>query len=136
MAPKFITSAQTVIKYPLVIASKYNIPFLLDHPGFGHLIQGEVYEVDDLLLQILDDFEGHPEFYVSPIFIFFFFFLRCKFLKSNYFPGFCIDFDSHTLQKKFCEGLGPPRSQITKFPKKYFGRYGNNIRELGTLWGP
>ena len=69
MAPKFITSAQTVIKYPLVIASKYNIPFLLDHPGFGHPIQGEVYEVDDLLLQILDDFEGHPEFYVRPIFI-------------------------------------------------------------------
>ena len=97
MAPKFITAAQTVIKYPLVIASKYNIPFLLDHPGFGHLIQGEVYEVDDLLLQILDDFEGHPEFYVSPIFIF----LRSKFQKSNYFPGFRIDFKIHICLKAF-----------------------------------
>ena len=25
--------------------------------------KGEVYEVDDTLLKILDDFEGHPDFY-------------------------------------------------------------------------
>ena len=59
-AAKFVTSAETVIKYPLVIASKFNIPFLLDRPGIGNLIKGEVYEVNDLLLKILDDFEGHP----------------------------------------------------------------------------
>ena len=27
------------------------------------IFKGEVYEVDDTLLKILDDFEGHPDFY-------------------------------------------------------------------------
>ena len=32
---KFVTTACTIEKFPLVIASKYNIPFALDHPGLG-----------------------------------------------------------------------------------------------------
>ena len=61
---KFISKAETIEKYPLVIASKFNIPYLLDKPGLGHKIQGEIYEIDDLLLEILDDFEGHPDYYL------------------------------------------------------------------------
>ena len=61
---KLISKAETIQKYPLVIASKYNIPYLLDKPGVGYQIKGEVYEIDDLLLAILDDFEGHPDYYL------------------------------------------------------------------------
>lgn len=34
---KFISNAQTIKKYPLIIASKYNIPFLLGNPGVGEV---------------------------------------------------------------------------------------------------
>ena len=32
---KFVGVAQTVFKWPLVIATKYNVPFLLKAPGVG-----------------------------------------------------------------------------------------------------
>ncbi|XP_041055419.1 gamma-glutamylaminecyclotransferase-like isoform X2 [Carcharodon carcharias] len=56
-------TGRTNQKYPLVIAGKYNIPFLLNLPGTGHEIDGEIYLVDDQLLQFLDEFEGCPEVY-------------------------------------------------------------------------
>jgi len=33
----FVTEATSVDKLPLVIASKYNIPFALNKPGVGHV---------------------------------------------------------------------------------------------------
>lgn len=60
---KFVSSALTTERYPLVIASKNNIPFLLNIPGQGHRVQGEIYEVDDKMLKFLDDFEGVPTMY-------------------------------------------------------------------------
>ncbi|ESO90192.1 hypothetical protein LOTGIDRAFT_124020 [Lottia gigantea] len=59
----FKGSAKTINKYPLVIGSKYNIPFLLLKPDSGHNVEGEVYEVDKKMLDHCDDFEGHPNFY-------------------------------------------------------------------------
>lgn len=53
----------TVEKYPLVIAGKYNIPYLLNNPGKGHRVTGEIYFVDDQMLQFLDEFEGCPNMY-------------------------------------------------------------------------
>ncbi|XP_028427920.1 gamma-glutamylaminecyclotransferase isoform X1 [Perca flavescens] len=60
---EFLASACTTQKYPLVIAGKYNIPFLLNIPGQGHRVQGEIYKVDDKMLKFLDDFEGVPTMY-------------------------------------------------------------------------
>eukprot|EP00079_Xenopus_tropicalis_P011355 XP_002937126.1 PREDICTED: gamma-glutamylaminecyclotransferase [Xenopus tropicalis] len=54
---------KTVEKYPLVIAEEANIPFLLNIPGTGRRIIGEIYSVDDSMLQFLDDFEGCPNWY-------------------------------------------------------------------------
>jgi gamma-glutamylaminecyclotransferase len=34
---QFISKGKTAIKYPLVIGTKYNIPFLLNSPGTGHV---------------------------------------------------------------------------------------------------
>lgn len=33
----FVSEGQTLTEYPLVVATKYNIPFLLDAPGMGHV---------------------------------------------------------------------------------------------------
>ena len=40
----FRGKAKTVNKFPLVVASRYNIPFVLDCAGTGLNIQGEIYQ--------------------------------------------------------------------------------------------
>lgn len=60
---KFQGRGHTVEKYPLVIAGKYNIPYMLNIPGTGHHIAGEIYSVDEQMLQFLDEFEGCPDMY-------------------------------------------------------------------------
>ncbi|CAL7950664.1 unnamed protein product [Xylocopa violacea] len=60
---KFLGIGRTVTPYPLVIATRYNIPFLLKKPGFGHCVFGEVYDVDTKMLNKLDELEEHPAFY-------------------------------------------------------------------------
>ncbi|KAK3568905.1 hypothetical protein QTP86_019571, partial [Hemibagrus guttatus] len=60
---KFLGRARTVNKYPLVIAGEYNIPFLLNIPGEGQRILGDIYSVDDPMLKFLDWFEGCPQMY-------------------------------------------------------------------------
>lgn len=61
---KLVGSGKTVNAYPLIIASKYNIPFCLDQPGTGFRVSGELYEVDEQKLKTLDEFENHPSFYM------------------------------------------------------------------------
>lgn len=34
---KFMGIGKTLMKFPLVIATRYNIPFMLKKPGFGHV---------------------------------------------------------------------------------------------------
>jgi gamma-glutamylaminecyclotransferase len=61
---KYIGPAETVDKFPLFVASKYNIPFMLTEKGTGFRIHGELYEVDNLKVIALDLLEGYPEFYI------------------------------------------------------------------------
>jgi len=60
---EFVGAGTTVHKYPLVIGSRYNIPFLLLEQGSGHNVHGEVYCVDDEKLKALDILEAYPRFY-------------------------------------------------------------------------
>ncbi|XP_025157240.1 putative gamma-glutamylcyclotransferase CG2811 isoform X2 [Harpegnathos saltator] len=60
---KFLGIAKTTTSYPLVIATKYNIPFLLKKPNVGNHVQGEIYDVDSTMLKKLDELEEHPAFY-------------------------------------------------------------------------
>ena len=53
----------TKSKFPMVLDTPWNIPFLIDHENFGKSIYGEVYEVDDLMLSKLDILEGYPKWY-------------------------------------------------------------------------
>ncbi len=40
---EFLGAARTVKRFPLVIASRYNVPYLLDKEEEGHCVEGEVY---------------------------------------------------------------------------------------------
>lgn len=60
---KFVCDGETVDKFPMVIATKYNIPFLLYKKGCGEYIQGEVYSVNAYLFEKLDVFFEHRSFY-------------------------------------------------------------------------
>uniref|UniRef100_A0A3B4G4K8 Gamma-glutamylaminecyclotransferase n=1 Tax=Pundamilia nyererei TaxID=303518 RepID=A0A3B4G4K8_9CICH len=60
---EYLGSAFTSQKYPLVITTEDNIPFLLNIPGQGHRVHGEIYKVDDQMLKFLDDFESVPTLY-------------------------------------------------------------------------
>lgn len=60
---EFVSWAVTVQRFPLVIATEHNIPFLLNVPGDGARIHGEIYRVDAAMLDFLDRFEGVPAMY-------------------------------------------------------------------------
>ncbi|XP_059620038.1 troponin C-akin-1 protein [Phlebotomus argentipes] len=55
---KYICKAATTKKMPLVIATRYNIPFLLDKPGQGNYVAGEIFEVDDRMMDKIENLEG------------------------------------------------------------------------------
>lgn len=54
----FIDEAITVDKWPLIIETNANIPFLLYKNGIGYNIHGEIFTIDKETLDYLDDFEG------------------------------------------------------------------------------
>ncbi|CAF4833927.1 unnamed protein product [Pieris macdunnoughi] len=64
---KFVCEGYTKNKYPLIIATKYNIPFLLYSPGDGHHVKGEIFTIDDMMLSKLDILEDHPKWYIREI---------------------------------------------------------------------
>ena len=58
---RFLGQATSVAAFPLVIA---DLPYLLDHPGRGFRVEGEVYQIADSAgWERLDQLEGHPDFY-------------------------------------------------------------------------
>lgn len=60
---KFLCKASTPVRYPLVVATKYNIPFLLNRPNQGNYVTGEVFEIDDKMLETLDKLEDTGNYY-------------------------------------------------------------------------
>lgn len=60
---RFVGEGTTVERFPLVVGTRYNIPFLLDKRGEGHNIRGEVYEVDEKMFANLDILEDYPVYY-------------------------------------------------------------------------
>lgn len=51
---KYTCTARTKSKYPLVMATDCNMPFMLNKPDTGHFVTGEVYRIDQRLLSRLD----------------------------------------------------------------------------------
>ena len=58
---EFISTGRTASKFPLVVDG---LPYLLDMPGKGHRVEGEIYRVNSAEgWSALDRLEGHPRFY-------------------------------------------------------------------------
>lgn len=62
-AALFIDKGMTQTKFPLIVATKYNIPCLLNAMGTGHYINGEIYSIDEQKLRHLDELEDYPQLY-------------------------------------------------------------------------
>lgn len=60
---EFFTQGKTKNQFPLVIATQYNVPFLLNSPGVGRQIKGEIYDIDSKMLARLDVLEDYPRLY-------------------------------------------------------------------------
>lgn len=60
---KFLTYGKTKNQFPLVIGTRYNVPFLLNKPGIWRNIKGEIYHVDEKMLSKLDILEDYPQLY-------------------------------------------------------------------------
>lgn len=61
---KLITNGKTSNQFPMLIATRYNIPFLVDLSNIGNAINGEIYEINEQMLIKLDELEGHPNYYL------------------------------------------------------------------------
>ncbi|ESN93726.1 hypothetical protein HELRODRAFT_88252 [Helobdella robusta] len=79
---RFICKGKTEVKYPLVVATRWKLPFLLFAPDIGKNIEGDIYEIDNKFLSWLDDFEGHPFVYQRQQI-----FITCSLQPSS--PSFC-----------------------------------------------
>jgi len=58
---KKIGNYQTVDHYPLVLIGKRHVPCMINAPGEGKQVEGELYEVDNDCLKRLDVLEGIKE---------------------------------------------------------------------------
>lgn len=61
---RLISKGKTAGQFPMLIGTRYNIPFLLNLPGVGSQINGEIYEINAPMLVKLDELEGHPNYYL------------------------------------------------------------------------
>jgi len=59
----YLGTGRTAAAFPLVTFTDRHVPYLLDVPGVGKQIEGELYLCDERHLQALDDFEGVPAYY-------------------------------------------------------------------------
>ncbi|CBY11344.1 unnamed protein product [Oikopleura dioica] len=60
----FISEAKTVKKFPLVVATECGIPALLKATGSqGERVSGELWDIPEKMVPIVDEFEAHPELY-------------------------------------------------------------------------
>lgn len=61
---KFIGSGETIEKFPLIFGD-CEVPYILNIPDKGHHIKGELWEVDKISLEGMDDYEGITKGYYS-----------------------------------------------------------------------
>jgi gamma-glutamylaminecyclotransferase len=54
---RFLGFARTKEMFPMV-CGPYQVPFLIDIPSSGHHVRGELYEVDRIAIERLDELEG------------------------------------------------------------------------------
>ncbi len=57
---ELLGGARTLAPHPLIVD---DFPYLLDEPGRGLIVEGELYRVNSRTLARLDELEGHPHEY-------------------------------------------------------------------------
>lgn len=65
---EYVCDGITAVKFPLVVGTRRNVPFLLNAPETGHNVSGEIYSVDEKMFSHLDALELHPQLYERHIF--------------------------------------------------------------------
>lgn len=55
-----LCDCRTVQRFPMFVAGPWFAPMMLNEPGQGHRVQGELYEVDDARLALIDRLESVP----------------------------------------------------------------------------
>ena len=55
---RYLGVYRTVVPYPMVVAGQWYAPMMFAEPGEGSRVKGEVYEVDDERLGVLDALES------------------------------------------------------------------------------
>ena len=59
---RYFGEYRTVERFPMLIAGPWFAPMMLNEPGIGHQVLGELYEVDEASLACIDSMEsiGQP----------------------------------------------------------------------------
>jgi gamma-glutamylaminecyclotransferase len=60
---KFLGCATTCEKYPMILSKEGWYPYLIEKPGIGYKIKGEVYKITPNTLKLLDKIEEAPRYY-------------------------------------------------------------------------
>lgn len=58
---RYLGRARTVQRYPMHIAGPWFGPMMLDEPGGGHRVEGELFEVEEARMPRLDELESVGE---------------------------------------------------------------------------
>ena len=59
---EFIEKVKTKIKYPMFDLLS-GFPYIQDKKGYGLIVKGELYKIDEQYIKKLDEFEGVPTLY-------------------------------------------------------------------------
>ena len=57
----FLGRCKTVQPYPMMIAGPWFAPMMFDEPGSGYCVEGELYDVSESRLRLLDELESVPK---------------------------------------------------------------------------
>lgn len=60
---EYACDGTTALKFPLIIGTRRNVPFLLNAPDTGYNVSGEIYSIDEKMFKHLDALELCPQLY-------------------------------------------------------------------------
>ncbi|XP_074652136.1 putative gamma-glutamylcyclotransferase CG2811 [Tubulanus polymorphus] len=96
---QFVGAAKLSEPRPMVVAGPYNIPYIIDCPGTGKNVVGEVYDIDDEAFAHLDILEDYPIHYTR-----------------KQIPVTLLNDDIHRTVNCWCYFLANPKQSLLELP--------------------